>query len=39
MTDAPDSPALIAEAARLIFPRFTEDTALALGLKLSLIHI
>ena len=34
MTDAPDSPALIAEAARLIFPRFTEDTALALGLKL-----
>ncbi|MBK6468875.1 MAG: heme-degrading domain-containing protein [Rhodobacter sp.] len=34
MTDAPDSATLATEAARLVFPRFTEDTALALGLKL-----
>lgn len=34
MTAAPDSAALINEAKTLVFPRFAEDTALALGLKL-----
>ncbi len=34
MTSFPDSAALMDEAQQLIFPRFTEDTALALGLRL-----
>lgn len=34
MPDMPDSASLADEARRLVFPRFTEDTALALGLKL-----
>ena len=34
MPAMPDSATLDAEARRLIFPRFTEDTALSLGLKL-----
>ncbi len=34
MTDAPDLASLTEEAARLVFPRFTEDTALTLGLRL-----
>lgn len=34
MTDAPDSAALMAEAERLVFPRFDEETAWALGTTL-----
>ncbi len=34
MTDAPTSAALAEEAQQLVFPQFTEDTALALGLRL-----
>ncbi len=34
MTDAPSLSDLAEEARRLVFPRFTEDTALALGLTL-----
>jgi uncharacterized protein (UPF0303 family) len=34
MTDAPTSATLADEALRLVFPQFTEETALALGLRL-----